>query len=304
MTTSFESVSTWRQPLPETTSPCRRHLIDGLAEAVDMLSSGRLRVAVDGRTAAGKTTFAHELTAALRRRGRSTARASLDDFTHPWSHAHRHGYDRVTGEGYYRNAYDFTSATNLLLQPAGSSGSGRVALCAHDPLTAADHRDTIEQLPEDTVLIVDSVFAFRPQYAPFWDYRIWLEIESGLALRRGIIRDNALEGADRPRDDVAPRDASHASRCARWTVAMVSSSSRMNDSSGVAGMPISARGRHVMASSNQTFSTKVACFTKPSSVVREGTNDRRTCSSVSPSKQLLSALRCSSRNISNWARAG
>ena len=47
--------------------------------------------------------------------------------------------------------------------------------------------------------------------------------------------------------------------------------SSVNDSSGVAGMPISARDRHVTASSNQTFSTKVACFTRPSSVVREGT---------------------------------
>jgi len=59
----------------------------------------------------------------------------------------------------------------------------------------------------------------------------------------------------------------------------------MNDSSGVAGMPISARDRHVTASSNQTFSTKAACLTRPSNVVREGTSDRRACSSVSPSRQ-------------------
>jgi Luciferase-like monooxygenase len=64
------------------------------------------------------------------------------------------------------------------------------------------------------------------------------------------------------------------------------------------------RSRHVTASSNQTFSTTVACFTRPSNVVREGTSDRRACSSVSPSRQRLSSLRCSSRNTSNWARAG
>jgi uridine kinase len=194
MTASFESVSTWRQPLPRITSPRRQQLIEGLADVVNALSPGRLRVAVDGRTAAGKTTFAHELAAALRRRGRPTARASLDDFKHPWSHAREQGYDRQSGEGYYRNAYDFASATHLLLRPAGPSGSGRVALCAHDPLTGADHRDVVEQLPNDTVLIVDSVFAFRPQYAPFWDYRIWLEIDPGLSLERGVTRDSAREG--------------------------------------------------------------------------------------------------------------
>jgi uridine kinase len=45
------------------------------------------------------------------------------------------------------------------------------------------------------VLIVDSVFAFRPEYNGYWDYRIWLEVDGGLALRRGIARDTAAEGA-------------------------------------------------------------------------------------------------------------
>jgi uridine kinase len=50
--------------------------------------------------------------------------------------------------------------------------------------------------PNDAVLIVDSVFAFRPQYAPFGDYRIWLEIDPDLALRPGVTRDSAREGLD------------------------------------------------------------------------------------------------------------
>ena len=45
------------------------------------------------------------------------------------------------------------------------------------------------------------------------------------------------------------------------------------------------------ASSNHTFSTKVACLTNPSKVVAEGTIERRACSSVSPSRQQLSARR-------------
>ena len=47
-----------------------------------------------------------------------------------------------------------------------------------------------------------------------------------------------------PRDDVARRDGWQAPRRVRWMVAMVSFSSGMNDSPGVAGMPIPARGRH------------------------------------------------------------
>jgi uridine kinase len=46
------------------------------------------------------------------------------------------------------------------------------------------------------VLVVDSVFAFRPEYNEFWEYRIWLEVDAGLVLQRGIARDAALEGTE------------------------------------------------------------------------------------------------------------
>ena len=167
-----------------------------VAAQVARLGSGRLRVAVDGLTAAGKTSFGHELAAVLRSLGRPTLRASMDDFKNPWRDAEKLGYDRVTGEGYYRNAYDFAAARNLLLDPAGPGGTGEVVLCAHDPLTGEDHRDKKISAPANAVLIVDSVFAFRPEYNDCWEYRIWLDVDAELALRRGITRDSAMEGLD------------------------------------------------------------------------------------------------------------
>lgn len=191
---AFESVSTWRQPLPATTSPARAALIDSLARSVAARSPERLRVAVDGVTASGKTTFGHELAAALRTLGRPTLRASLDDFKRPWAEARELGYDRVSGAGYYRNAYDFAAARDLLLAPAGADGDGVVVLCARDPLTGTDHRDVSVTAPPNAVLVVDSVFAFRPEYDAYWDVRIWLEVDPELALRRGIDRDAEREG--------------------------------------------------------------------------------------------------------------
>lgn len=166
-----------------------------MAARVVGLGPGRLRVAVDGLTGAGKTSFGHELAAAVRGLGRPTMRASLDDFKHPWRHAKEHGYDRVSGEGYYRNAYDLSSARGLLLHPAGPGGCGAVVLCAHDPLTGEDHRDKKIMAAPGAVLIVDSVFAFRPAYNDCWEYRIWLEVDHDVALNRGICRDNATMGA-------------------------------------------------------------------------------------------------------------
>ena len=194
--TSFESVSTWRQPEPEPASDSRTMLLRDVAGTICQLSPARLRIAIDGRTGAGKSSFGHELATAVRQLGRSTLRASLDDFKHPWRDARERGYDRVTGEGYYRNAYDFRSAVDLLLVPAGPDGSGEVVLCAHDPLTGVDHRATSVTAPRNAVLIVDSVFALRPEYNEYWDFRIWLEVEPEVAIARGIARDLDLEGFD------------------------------------------------------------------------------------------------------------
>ena len=194
--TSFESVSTWQQPVPDPASGLRTRLISEVANRIRQISSRRLRVAIDGRTGAGKTSFGHELATALRTLGRSTLRASFDDFKHPWRDARERGYDRVTGEGYYRNAYDFRSAVDLLLVPAGRDGSGDVVLCAHDPLTGVDHRSTVVRAPDDAVLIVDSVFLLRPEYEPYWDYRVWLEVNPHIAVERGIRRDVIAEGIE------------------------------------------------------------------------------------------------------------
>jgi uridine kinase len=172
----WESVSTWRQKCPAPLSIARASVVAQVAGSVARLGAGRLRVVVDGFTAAGKTSFGHELAAALRERGRPTLRASLDDFKHPWRHATLHGYDRVSGQGYYRNAYDLTSIRTLLLEPAGPQGSGRIVLCAHDPLTGLDHRAI-------------SVTAL-------WDYRIWLDVSPEVSLARGIARDTAREGSE------------------------------------------------------------------------------------------------------------
>ena len=191
---AFTSVSTWSQPEPAAASAERSTLIRLIAARIDRLSDRRLRVAVDGFTAAGKTSFGHELAAALRRLGRPTLRASLDDFKNPWSEAHL--YDRISGEGYYRNAHDFGAARGLLLEPSGPTGDGQVALCSIDPLTQVRHGGTKVSAPANAILVVDGVFAQRPEYDDCWDFRIWLDVSLEDSIARGIARDTAMEGRD------------------------------------------------------------------------------------------------------------
>jgi uridine kinase len=70
-------------------------------------------------------------------------------------------------------------------------------LCSIDPLTQVDHSDVTVATPADGVLVVDGVFAFRPELDRAWDLRVWLEIAPELALQRATERDtNVTSGAD------------------------------------------------------------------------------------------------------------
>ena len=186
------SVSTWQQPLPPPPSKHRSMVLDHLVESVDALGDHRLRVAIDGLTASGKTSLGHELAQGLARRGRPVLRASLDDFKRPWSE--RHLYDRVSGEGYYRNAFDYDTARKLLLDPSDPTADGIVSLCSIDPITQIDHSAATTRMPSNGVLVVDGVFAFRPEINAYWDLRVWVEIDSELSVCRGIERDTAMAG--------------------------------------------------------------------------------------------------------------
>ena len=99
-------------------------------------------------------------------------RASLDDFKRPWSE--RHLYERTSGAGYYRNAFDCEAARSLLLNPSDPEADGVVALCSIDPLTQIDHSAVKSAMPANGVLIVDGVFALRPEINSYRDLRIWL----------------------------------------------------------------------------------------------------------------------------------
>ncbi len=197
------SVSTWQQPMPPEPGPRRARVVDQVVAMIAALGDQRLRVAVDGLTASGKTSFGHELARGLARRGRPVLRASLDDFKRPWNERHR--YDRESGEGYYRNAFDLDAACRLLLDPSGPSGSGRVSLCSIDPLTQLDHSLVQSKVLENSVLVVDGVFAFRPEINDYWDLRIWLEIDPEVSVRRAVRRDAAMDGGA-PASETLHRD--------------------------------------------------------------------------------------------------
>jgi uridine kinase len=150
------------------------------------------RVAVDGITASGKTTFARELATAVEALGRPAIHLTMDGYHHPRQHRYRQG--RQSAVGYYEDAYDFEAFLNNVLIPLGPGGDHRYRERIID-LAADEAVDELrKQAPITAVLIVDGSFLQRPEIASHWDHRIFINTSFEVALDRGIAREAPLLG--------------------------------------------------------------------------------------------------------------
>ena len=172
----------------------RQHVIDAIARELVRLGLRRpARVAVDGITAAGKTTFASELADAVRALGRPCVHVTMDGFHQPRAIRHRQG--RESADGYYEDAYDFAALRRELLEPLGESGSRRYRTAVIDLATDMPADAASELAPDDLVLIVDGSFLQRPEIGGAWDRVIYLAASFDIARARGVARDAAQLGS-------------------------------------------------------------------------------------------------------------
>jgi uridine kinase len=157
-----------------------------------------VRVAVDGVTAAGKTTLADELAAAVAARGRPVVRLSMDGFHHPRAHRYRRGRD--SAEGYYRDAYDFEALARLVLDPLGPGGDRRYRTAVLDLATDRPVEAAPVLAAPDAVLVVDGTFLQGAALAGRWDEVVFADTALAVARERGVRRDaEQFGGADAAR---------------------------------------------------------------------------------------------------------
>jgi uridine kinase len=143
-----------------------------------------LRVGIDGRSAAGKTTLAGRLAAVITARSRRPViRAELDHFMRMVEDRNAYPYD--SPESYYLDAWDYSMIRRRLLSPLGPGGDRRYL---------ADPARGERTAPEDAILLADGVFLQRPELDRHWDLRIYLEIPAEESLRRGVDRDRHWMG--------------------------------------------------------------------------------------------------------------
>ena len=125
------------RPVPEMT-PARAGVLARIASVVPPTG----RIGIDGVDGAGKTTFADDLAAELRSRGRDVVRVRLDDFLNPSAVRHRRG--RRSPSGYWADSFDY------------------------ERFRAA--------LPADGLGVVDGVFLQRPELAEEFGYVVFLDV--------------------------------------------------------------------------------------------------------------------------------
>jgi uridine kinase len=137
-----------------TQSPERLNVLRTVAEAIPASDGDScVRVAIDGSDGSGKTMFADELAAVLRRHRRTVVRVSADDFHNVRAVRYRRGRD--SAEGFWLDSYNYDRLRLDVLDPFGRGGSRRYRLAAHDLRTDAVLYPAPLTAPPGAVLIRD-----------------------------------------------------------------------------------------------------------------------------------------------------
>ena len=169
----------------------RRKLVDELSDRVIAARrSAPMLVAIEGRSAAGKTSLADELAATLTARGLSTLRSSIDDFHSP-GHKYRSIRREYTPESLLSRGYDFDGFRRCVIDPLGPRGDLRCKAALWNSGTDTPIPGEFTQQPNDVIALIDGTLLFHPALADVWHFAIWLHIDWHTMFERAAKRDVA-----------------------------------------------------------------------------------------------------------------
>ena len=159
-------------PNPVVTA-AREGLLAAVAERARAPGAGRVLVGIDGRSGAGKSTFADELAARLALAGAQVVRSTTDSFHRPRSERMRRG--PTSPDGYYLGSHQLDVITGELLEPF-AAGASRVLVAAFDEPTDKPAPETLD-VNDSAVLLFDGLFLQRPEFEPFWNLVVFLDAD-------------------------------------------------------------------------------------------------------------------------------
>lgn len=174
----------------------RKELLEKLAQIISNIrSNGPLLIGIDGVDGAGKTMLANELVSFIETKNKKVARASIDGFHN--SREIRIGKGPLSPEGYFEDSFDYESLVHDFLEPLQRiKEPTRLRSAKHDWKTESTVSDKSIEVDENTIVLFEGVFLFRPELEDFWDYKIYLQIRPETSLQRGLARDSRFLGGE------------------------------------------------------------------------------------------------------------
>jgi uridine kinase len=173
-----------------------QRIVPKLARAIlEHKKDSPLRVGIDGIDASGKTFLANEIASFLVEIGHPVIRASIDGFHNPRTIRHKRG--SYSPEGYYYDSFNYDLLKSCLLEPLEAEGNRICRPKAFDFKTDANISIDELKVTNDHILIFEGVFLFRHEIDPYWDIKIFVDIDFKESLKRALERDLYLFGDEK-----------------------------------------------------------------------------------------------------------
>jgi uridine kinase len=143
-------------------------------------------VAINGIEGTGKTVLANKLTKFLKENGKRAIQVSIDGFHFNKERRYKQGRD--SAKGYYEDSYDEVGFVEKVLIPSQNKNP-KITIASHDLTTDKYLNINPIYIENNTIIITDGAYLFKPNYKNHWDLKIYLKTDFKTASLRGIKRD-------------------------------------------------------------------------------------------------------------------
>ena len=171
-------------------------MINRLATHLAKIERGNcpLVVGVTGIDASGKSSMTTLLEKELVRLGCLLQVIRLDDFHRPRIDRYREGISEP--EKYYEQSFDLDRLSNEVLRPIRNEGRLEASLVCLNLLEDTWSAERNYSVNEDSIVLLEGVFLFRPELSHYVDLMIFLRVDEGVAINRELTRDASALGDD------------------------------------------------------------------------------------------------------------
>ena len=162
-------------------------------------SDAPLLVGINGVDGSGKTHLARRLCAHFKAQNQDVLRISIDDFHNPKHVRYQKG--ETSPVGFYEDSINYSTFINGALKPIYNA-KNFPATCQTKAFDLETDRPSIHtaQITQDTIIITEGIFLFRPEIAPYLACKIFVDVNESVTLKRMKIRDVCDQQND---DDLA-----------------------------------------------------------------------------------------------------